>query len=227
MEFDGFRRISRVALSGGAASSAHARRRADRRGDRRAHPEDQQIQPPEMLSPYGGFGESQIATALVATPASLQAGTELNLHKGIQCLQPSEVLGMTKREEARGPGGSAGLRGEDRVRRDCLRHVGARRHRARPRCLSTAYPRTRARVLLLSLPGSDHGAVAGPPRSPSSTPLERVGGPLSSRRLVDPGYAARDPTKSKSASRVMRRERPTLTDCSGGRPVTGSGSSSL
>ena len=41
-----------------------------------------QIHSSGMLPRYGGFGESQVATALIATPASLQAGTELNLHKG-------------------------------------------------------------------------------------------------------------------------------------------------
>jgi hypothetical protein len=226
VEFGGFRRTSGVAVAGGVASNAHARRRAVRRGSRRTYPEDQQIHPAGMLPPYRGFGEPKVATALVATPASLQAGTELNLHKGTRYLQPIEVFGI----DQTGRGSPARRQRDYAVKTGCaatLRHVGARRHRARPGRLSTAYPRTRARVLLLSLPGSDHGAVAGPPRSPSSTPLERVGGPLSSRRLVDPGYAARDPTKSKSASRVMRRERPTLTDCSGGRPVTGSGSSSL
>jgi hypothetical protein len=65
------------------------------------NPEDQQIHPPGMLPPYRGFGESQVATALVAMPASLAGRHRAASAQGRPVLQPIEVLGITKREEAR------------------------------------------------------------------------------------------------------------------------------
>lgn len=81
MDFGGFRRTSRVAVTVGAAYNAHARRRAWAAEAVVLIPKTSGIHPLGMLPPYRGFGEAQVATALVATPVSLHAGTELNPHK--------------------------------------------------------------------------------------------------------------------------------------------------
>ena len=88
-----------------------------------------------MLPRYRSFGESQVATALhrdTRVTAGRHRAESAQAHRPTSprsvCtppyLQPSEELGITNREEARLLGVSAGLPGENRVRRDSLPHAG-------------------------------------------------------------------------------------------------------